>query len=268
MPVTKEQLFKEVEALVKEGLEIFRAALKSPEKTAAKSRSKTGGDNTEGEEPKEAPLQFVVTYQSWYTRALPLVKLVLPDRYVEFVEQYKLDRRKEIDFLTYTISDYLIGLQVTRAGQQVVNGAGAMTTKFQHQIFILRTCADRLASALSDIEGTLRAELFDDELEAAAELLKKGHVRAAGALAGVTLERHLGSVAKRHGIAVGKKDPTIADLNEALKKEGVIDVPIWRSVQRYADIRNLAVHNKQRDPSAEEIEELLAGAQRTVKTLF
>jgi len=38
----------------------------------------------------------------------------MPDRQQEFIELYKLDKRKEIDFLTYTISDYLIGIRVTR----------------------------------------------------------------------------------------------------------------------------------------------------------
>src|SRR5205807_8248404 len=100
--------------------------------------------------------------------------------YDEFVEQYKLEKRKEIDFITYTISDYLIGLRVTRGHfkEEVVNPLSAFTSKFQHQILILRSCSDRILSSLSDIRGTLQAELLDDELDAASELLKKGHTRA------------------------------------------------------------------------------------------
>ncbi len=41
------------------------------------------------------------------------------------------------------------------------------------------------------IEARVRADLFRHELDAAEELLKKGHLRAAGALSGVTLEFHL-----------------------------------------------------------------------------
>lgn len=196
------------------------------------------------------------------------MRLVLPDRYVEFVEQYKIERRKEITFLTYTVSDYLIGLRITRGGEEVVNARAAVAAKAQHQLAILRSCADRLSSRLSDIQGTIRAELFDDELDAADELLKKGHLRAAGALAGVTLERHLGAVAASHDIKLAKKEPTIADFNDVLKREEVLDLPTWRGLQRFADLRNLAVHNKATEPGAEDMAELIRGVRKTVKSLF
>lgn len=52
---------------------------------------------------------------------------------------------------------------------------------------------------LSDIQGVLQAEMFDDELSAAEDLLKKQHLRAAGALCGVIPERHFADVSKNHG---------------------------------------------------------------------
>ncbi len=152
------------------------------------TRAKEKADNSPPKQDEPAAtkvLPLAVAYQSWYTRALPLIKLVLPDRHDEFIEQYKLEKRKAIDFVTYTISDYHLGLRVTRGYQEeVVNPFIAFSSKFQHQIWILRSCADRVLSSLSDIRGTLQAELLDDELDAAAELLKKGHVRAGGAVAG------------------------------------------------------------------------------------
>ncbi|GAH92590.1 unnamed protein product, partial [marine sediment metagenome] len=116
------------------------------------------------------------------------VRQVISERYQEFQQQYKLERRKgeEISFLNYTISDYLIGLRVTLRGEEVVNPLIAFQTKFQHQIAILRSAQDRIDYILADIQGVLQSELFDNEIDAAGELLKKGHLRAAGALAGVT----------------------------------------------------------------------------------
>jgi uncharacterized protein (UPF0332 family) len=116
--------------------------------------------------------------------------------------------------------------------------------------------------------GTLQAKLFDDELSAAEELAKKGHLRAAGALAGVTLERHLSTIVQNHGIKIGKKDPTISDFNDAFKNGGVYDVPTWRFIQRLGDIRNLSVHFKNREPTKDEIDEMLKGAQKVLKTIF
>jgi hypothetical protein len=118
----------------------------------------------------------------------------LPERYQEFVDQYRLDKRndKEISILTYTISDYLIGVGVTRGPmkEEVVNPRSAFLMKFEHQLSILGSCVARIDSVLSDIVGMLQEQLFDDEPSAAKELLKKGHRRAAGARAGVTIERH------------------------------------------------------------------------------
>jgi hypothetical protein len=262
MGLTREQVVKQVHELVSQGVELLQHEVASRAKKTKSSHPK--GDSSS----KDEHLPFVVEYQSWYTKALPIVKLVLPDRYLEFIEQYKLEKRKEITFLTYAISDYLIGLRITRGTENVVDVDAAFASKFQHQIFILRSAADRLQSAFSEIEGTLRAEMFDGELSAAEELRKKGHLRAAGALAGVTLERHLGVVANSHQVRVGKTKPTIADYNEALKRENVLDIPMWRSLQHLADLRNYAVHDKGREPTAEEMDDLVRGVQRALKTLF
>jgi hypothetical protein len=150
----------------------------------------------------------------------------------------------------------------------VVNAFGAFTSKFEKQLTILSSCLDRLDSFLSDIQGTLQAELFDDELDAAEELTKKGHLRASGALCGVTLERHLATVAKNHSINIGKKDPTISDFNDAFKNAGIYDVPNWRFIQRLGDIRNLSAHFKNREPTKDEIDEMIKGVQKVLKTIF
>jgi hypothetical protein len=105
-------------------------------------------------------------------------------------------------------------------------------------------------------------------LDAAGELAKRGFLRAAGALAGVVLERHLGQVCDNHNIKVTKKNPTIGDLNDLLKENGVLQIPEWRSIQHLADIRNLCDHDKKSDPTEDQIKDLLAGATKLTKTLF
>ncbi|GAI23649.1 unnamed protein product, partial [marine sediment metagenome] len=205
-----EQIKKELSALITEGIEILVA------ESEGKSRKVKKGE----EDDTQKLLPTIMTYQSWYTRALPVVRQLIPERYHEFQEQYKLEKRKdtEINFLTYTISDYLIGLRITRgwAKEEVVNPLSAFTSKFQHQITILRSAQDRIDSILADIQGVLQSELFDNELDAANELLKKGHLRAAGALAGLTLESHLSEISAKHNLKFSK-NPTISDFNDELK---------------------------------------------------
>jgi len=93
-------------------------------------------------------------------------------------------------------------------------------------------------------------------------------LRAAGALAGVTLESHLSRISINHNVKVSKKNPTISDLNDELKNNGIYDVPDWRFIQRLGDIRNLCVHSKDRDPTKDEVDELIKGVQKVTKTLF
>ena len=259
MTKSKDEVRNEIISLINQGVELL---LNEKQKN-----SKTGQKKSENpEDSEELPLLFV-RYQEWYTKALPVVRQLLPDRYSEFLEQYKNEKRKEITYLTYTISDYLVGIRITQSTKEVVDAKIAFIAKFQHQLAILRSAMIRIDSLLSDIKAILQSELFDDELSVARELLTKGHLRAAGAVAGVTVERHLNQVAVAHAIALRKADPTIADLNESLKTAGIVDIPDWRFIQRIADIRNLCVHSKGREPTKDEVDELIRGADKLIKTL-
>jgi len=206
-------------------------------------------------------------YESWYTRALAVVSQVIPERVEDFRSAYRLDKRKEINFETYTISDYLIGLVVKWAGTPTIDTDQAYTTKLLRQISILKAAADIAPSALRDIQTVLRAELIDDDIEAAKELQKAGHLRSAGVVCGVVLEAHLKSVAFRHKVSLKKTNPTISDWNDALKDKAY-DLPTWRLIQRLADIRNLCAHAKEREPTGDEVQDLILGSQKVVKEVF
>ena len=73
------------------------------------------------------------------------------------------------------------------------------------------------------------------------------------------LEGHLQRVTENHNIAIRKKNPTIADLNDPLKNARVYDNPTWRKIQLLADIRNLCSHKKSREPTDDEVVDLISG---------
>ena len=56
--------------------------------------------------------------------------------------------------------------------------------------------------------------------------------------------------------------------NDALKEGGVIDIPQWRFIQRLGDLRNLCDHNKDREPTKDEVAELIDGVDKLTKTVF
>jgi len=221
----KDDIKKELNVLIKDAYDIFTAEVEKQQlQNKALSNSKTNEEskNTTKSTKKPPP---ITTYNAWYSKALPFVRQLVPERYKEFQDLYILEKRdlKNLSILNYTISDYLLGLSVTRNGEDVINTLAVFCNKLHLQYSILVGANERIDSILNDIEGVLQAELFDNELDAADNLLKNGHLRASGALAGVTIERHLGQVAENHQIKLSKKDPTIADFNQKFKDEDILD---------------------------------------------
>ncbi len=214
--------------------------------------------------------QFKEAYQPWYSEAKALIRQLLPDRLADFVSHYEKPKpRKDITYENYKIMDYLQGLRVTRGYEQAkVVGPDTAVPQFQQQLAIVKSAHARFESSLFDIRQLVQADLLDSELDAANELAKNKFTRAAGAVAGVVLERHLTQVCDNHGIGPAKKTPTISDLNDALKTANVVDVPQWRFVQHLADIRNLCDHNKRTEPTDEQVNDLIAGVMKVTKTLF
>ena len=260
-----EKYKKDLETLVKKG----EALLSAMQYECFPERFEEAlGDKLK--EYKKGLPKFNDDYQSWYSEAKVLIKQLLPDRLSDFERHYEKPKpRKDITSENYRIEDYLQGLSVTRGWEkEKVVGPDAAIPQFQQQLAILKAVSSRFESSLFDIRQIVQADLFDSELEAARELIKHGFLRGAGAIAGVVLEKHLAQVADNHNIKTRKKHPTISDFNDLLKNGGVLDVPSWRQIQRLGDIRNLCDHNKDRDPTKEEVEELISGVEKFTKTLF
>lgn len=215
---------------------------------------------------------FEDNYQAWYTEAGSVIRQLIPDRSSEFQELYKGDgKRKTTEPQTYHIQDWLNGVRANTAkgtADKIFNDLAIVSLRFNTQTLILSAVQARFKSSLFDIKQLVQADLFDSELDAARELSKNGFHRAAGAVAGVVLEKHLGQVVANHAIATKKQHPTISDFNDLLKNGAILDVPAWRNIQRLGDLRNLCDHSKHRDPTKEEIAELIDGVDKITKTLF
>lgn len=211
---------------------------------------------------------FKPNYNAWYNESLALIRQLIPDRLEDFKHYYKQEKRKEFTYDTYTISDYLIGLVKKNYADDIILGTTQVITKFEQQFAILKSLEHRFDSSLYEIRQLLQSDLFDSEIETAKELSKKGFYRAAGAVCGVVLEKHLFEVCKSHEVPINKKTPHISDLNQVLKDKDIIDVPIWRKIQHLGDLRNLCDHNKDREPDCEDLDELIRGTDFVIKNLF
>ncbi len=213
---------------------------------------------------------FVDEYQAWYSEAKILIKLLLPDRLADFVRFYERPKtRKEISHESYVIEDFLINLRVTRGYEKtVVVERNSAIPKFQQQLAILSSIKNRFESSLFDIRQLVQADLLDSEMDEAKELLKNKFIRAAGAIAGVVLEHQLKQVCLNHNIKITKNNPSLSELNDILKREDIIDTVQWRNIQYLSDIRNLCDHDKQEDPTHEQVSDLINGTIKITKNLF
>jgi hypothetical protein len=272
MPTNLDRFRSDLEALIKRGdrLHLAIQAECFPEEFAR--QTKELGDQV-AEAVKELP-SFGSDYQTWYSEAKAAVKQLLPDRLSDFVRHYEKPKpRREITAESYRIEDCLQGISITRGREweidrEKVVGPEAAIPHFRQQLAILKSVTARFDSTLFDIRQLVQADLFDSELDAAQELLKNKFVRAAGALGGVVLERHLVQVCDNHGLRLAKKAPGISDLNNALKEANLIDVPQWRFIQHLGDIRNLCDHSKAAEPTAEQVADLLTGVAKVTKTVY
>ena len=195
------------------------------------------------------------SYQRWYTRSLPVVRQLLPDRVDDFILLY--EGTEKVPAIRYKLIGY--GYQDTIPAENL-----------QAQACILESAADRLEDRLSNLRGLLQADLFDSEIDAARHLADNGHFRAAGAVAGVVLEGHLRELTEKHQAkpkVIGNRKPTIADYNDALKAAEVFDILTWRGIQRLADIRNLCDHKDEKEPTPDQVADLIDGADKAAKTL-
>jgi hypothetical protein len=267
-----EKYQNDLDKLISEGEKLF-IGLNSechPEDFKNLMRKKYKNDDDYKKEMNEI-LSFSDYYQEWYSEAAVIVKHLLPERYEDFINYYRKPKtkRKEINAENYVIEDCLAGLRITSGFEEkVVAAPYNAIPRFRQQLNILRAVNKRFESSLFNISQLLQADLFDSELEAAKELNNKGFTRASGAISGVVLEKHLSEILENHGLKLTKKNPTIADYNDKLKRENIYEIPTWRKIQHLGDLRNLCDHNKEKEPTKEEVEELIQGVDAIIKTVF
>ena len=204
---------------------------------------------------------FREKYQCWYTNSLIVLSVLLPERKKEFIDLYVADpKRKELNVLTYKISDAISGLTniYTRPSNSI--------NQIQRQIDIIKSIKSIIDSKINDIRQLIENDVFENELDTSKYLLSKGFNRSAGAICGVLLEKHLKGMLVIRGLTISKKDPSINDLNAELYKNGIIDSTQNKYLLFLGDIRNKCDHDKKSEPTKDEINDLINGTSKVLKT--
>jgi len=113
---------------------------------------------------------------------------------------------------------------------------------------------------INSVRNLVHAEVFDSELEQAAELLAAGYLSPAAVVAGVVLETALRNLCTTHGVAHGKLERMNADLTKA----GAYNALVQKRVTALAAIRNSAAHGSTTEFTAEDVRAMLPEVRRLV----
>ncbi len=142
---------------------------------------------------------------------------------------------------------------------------------------ILHTAKDDYENNyLFDTRTLIEAEVFDDFLEQAEELLRKKYHGAAAVITGCVLEDGLRKLCKRNGITVinqGTKsisvdDATIDPMNVELAKAGIYNALWQKKITALADLRNKAAHGKWTEFTEKDVEDMIRDVRRFMEDYF
>lgn len=193
----------------------------------------------------------LVAYNRWYSACLALVEANIPSREEELIGLHAGGKN------TCGIHDFLA--DPSRVPQDLV------VRKVSQIRGIVGSIPQYLEASLHNVELAVADRIVSDLLTEADILVKAGYVRAAGALAGVMLERHLKFLCDRHRPPI--KYPakaTISPLNDLLKGQNAYDQVQWRKVQWMGDIRNTCDQAKTDKPKTEDVRELISEARKFI----
>ena len=193
-------------------------------------------------------------YNVWYSACLAFIEANLRSRLPELRSLHDGDKTKA------GIGDHI----AARRGDPVLRSNLAAEGILQIKAMVASVPL-YIETKLHDIELVVADTMTRDLLTEAEVLLKACYVRAAGALAGVMLERHLKMLCERQSPPISYPDKaTISKLNDLLKASSVYDGIEWRKVQLMGDIRNGCDHARTDEPRQEDVRDLIANVRKFV----
>lgn len=120
--------------------------------------------------------------------------------------------------------------------------------------------ADYEGGYLFELDALISAEVIDDVLEQAQELLAAKYVGPSCVVAGVALETTLKKLCDKNSIAHAKLDRMNADL----AKVGVYNVGVQKQVTAWAHWRNDAAHGTWTTFTEQDVADMIKGVKRFI----
>ncbi|MBV4522590.1 DUF4145 domain-containing protein [Pseudomonas sp. SWRI74] len=128
----------------------------------------------------------------------------------------------------------------------------------------LATKEDFEGGYLNSLRNLVQAEVFNNELEQAEELLGRGYATASAVIAGVVLETALRDLCSISGIEHG----SINKMNDDLAKAGAYNANQKKQITSLSAIRNSAAHGKPEEFTKDQVRGMIDDVQRFLVAHF
>jgi len=126
---------------------------------------------------------------------------------------------------------------------------------------------DYVKGFVFDMRRLVEAEVLDDLLDQAQQLLESGYYAPAAVVAGCVLEDGLRKLCERSSIEL-TATPKLDSMNSSLAKAGVFSKLVQKRVTAFADVRNMAAHGEWAKFTVEDARDMLQGVRRLMETHF
>jgi len=130
----------------------------------------------------------------------------------------------------------------------------------QARAIFLAAKEDYEGGYLFNYHSLVAAEVLDDALEQAKELVNAGYKDPACVVAGVTLETALKDLCSRKSIVHAKLDT----MNVELYKAGTYNLPKQKQITAWADLRNKAAHGDWNAYNEQDVRDMISGVERFI----
>lgn len=121
---------------------------------------------------------------------------------------------------------------------------------------------DYALGGLTAVEEIVHADLFDDFLEMANELLSKGFIGPAAVLAGTVLEEQLRKLGTKHGVNIvdeKERARSVESLGVDLRKAGILTEVQRKSVMAWYAQRTEGAHGRPENLGHGDVERMIDG---------
>jgi len=193
--------------------------------------------------------EAIRNYQIWYSSACQLVKEYVPEHEEDFRRGYD----KVLEFIQLNNSI------LNTSNNRLIIDRFENVFEIQRGVLLSIPFVARIKEL--SLRKILTANFIEMEIDQAELLFKSGFERAAGAIAGVALEKHLKTLCDINKVSYKYRD-TIEPLAQALHSAGKIDSTELKKIIYLGGIRNDCAHPN--DVSKDQVKALIEQVKKIV----